>query len=393
MNLYFFTEARFDRVNGSIWTTPGFSMILWQRYIEKFEHVFVVARVNEANVHSKDNISELLSDRVTVIDLPYYIGMMGYLKKKKAIKKVISSLAHHGDAFLCRVPGNIGAIAAKVLNKKNIPYSLEVVGEPWESMSKEAYGSVWSPLLQRISRRQLRHIVKKASAALYVTEYTLQKKYPVSGGVFTTGASNVVLKDDCYSLQPRQICVNMKDRPAKLLSVGTLAQLYKAPDVVIKAIALLKHKGYNVKLTWYGDGQYCEPMKKMALELGVYDCVIFAGAVSQSIIRKEFENTDLFVHASRAEGLPRAVIEAMAFGLPCIGSSVAGIPELLDREAIVRPNDAKGLADKIVYFLDDSDYMQQQAERNWKEAKKYHNDILSARRKMFFDEIIKVSQI
>ena len=393
MNLYFFTEARFDRVDNIIWTTPGFSMMLWQRYLDKFEHVFVVARVDVVRTHSNDNIVELLSDRVTVVELPYYIGMAGYLKSRRAIKKIISNLAHHGDAFLCRVPGNIGTLAADVLNKRDIPYSLEVVGDPWESMSKEAYGSLWSPMLQRISRSQLRHVVKNASAALYVTEYTLQKEYPVSEGVFTTGASNVVLKDDCYSKQPRQTCINMKKRPVKLLSVGTLAQLYKAPDVVIKAMVLLKYKRYNVRLTWFGDGQFREPMKKLALELGVSDCVNFAGAVSQSVIRKEFENTDLFVHASRAEGLPRAVIEAMAFGLPCIGSSVAGIPELLDKEAIVSPNDAKGLADKISHFIDDSDYMQQQAERNWKEAKKYHNDILSARRKIFFDEIIKVSQI
>lgn len=391
MNLYFFTEARFDKVNGSIWTTPGFSMILWKRYLDKFEHVFVVARVNEANVHSTDNITELLSDRVTVICLPYYIGMIGYMKRKKAIKNVINNLAHRGDAYLCRVPGNIGTLAAQCLKQKEIPYALEIVGDPWESMSKQAYGSVLSPLLQRISRHQLQHLAKKASAALYVTNHILQNKYPVGNGVFSTGASNVVLNDDCFADEPKKVTTRKLTPPIRLLSVGTLSQLYKAPDVILKAVAILKNKGYQLYLTWYGDGQYKEPMKLMASKLGISDSVNFAGAVPQSVIREEFDRTTLFVHASRAEGLPRAVIEAMAWGLPCIGSSVAGIPELLNEKAIVKPNDAKGLATKIADFLDNPLLMDEQARKNWLEAKKYHNDILTDRRNVFYDEIIRIS--
>ena len=130
----------------------------------------------------------------------------------------------------------------------------------------------------------------------------------------------------------------------------------------------------------------------MAEELGLKDNVNFVGAVKQDVIRKEFEQTDLFVHASRAEGLPRAVIEAMAYGLPCIGSSVAGIPELLSAEAIIKPNDVNGLAEKMLHFITDKQFAQNEANKNWNESKKYHNDILTKRRLSFFDELIKLSQ-
>ena len=391
MNLYFFTESRFDSVNGEIWTSQGFSMALWQRYLGKFNHVYVAARLQNVSEHSSDNLFKLEDKRVSVIGLPYYIGLVPYLKAKGSIKKIINSFIHPGDAYICRVPGNIGTIAAECLKKKGIPYGLEVVGDPWESLSPQAFESPFARILQVVAKRQLQKITHNASAALYVTNHILQGKYPVKEGVFTTGASNVILRDDCYSAEPHKVVDREKNVQVRMLAVGTLAQLYKAPDVILKALAIVKSKGYNPFLTWFGDGRYRQPMIKMAEELGLKDNVNFVGAVKQDVIRKEFEQTDLFVHASRAEGLPRAVIEAMAYGLPCIGSSVAGIPELLSPEAIVKPNDVDRLAEKMLRFVENKQFAQSEANKNWDESKKYHNDILSERRLSFYDELIKQS--
>lgn len=391
MNLYFFTESRFDSVNGEIWTSQGFSMALWQRYLGRFNHVYVAARLQNVSEHSSDNLFKLEDKRVSVIGLPYYIGLVPYLKAKGSIKKIINSFIHPGDAYICRVPGNIGTIAAECLKKKGIPYGLEVVGDPWESLSPQAFESPFARILQVVAKRQLQKITHNASAALYVTNHILQGKYPVKEGVFTTGASNVILRDDCYSAEPHKVVDREKNVQVRMLAVGTLAQLYKAPDVILKALAIVKSKGYNPFLTWFGDGRYRQPMIKMAEELGLKDNVNFVGAVKQDVIRKEFEQTDLFVHASRAEGLPRAVIEAMAYGLPCIGSSVAGIPELLSPEAIVKPNDVDRLAEKMLRFVENKQFAQSEANKNWDESKKYHNDILTERRLSFYDELIKQS--
>lgn len=393
MNLYFFTESRFDKVNGEYWTAQGFSMALWQRYLGKFEHIFVVGRVQEVSIHTGDNLVKMEDDRVSFIDLPYYIGLLPYIKVKGKIKKIINSFIHLGDAYICRVPGNIGSIAATCLKAKKIPYGLEIVGDPWESLSPQAFESPFAPILQRIGRHQLRKTTIDAVAALYVTNHILQEKYPVRKGVFTTGASNVILRDNCYAKQAPTIDPKVLERQIRMLAVGTLAQLYKAPDIILNALSIVKGKGYNPFLTWFGDGQYREQMVKLAEELGLKNNVYFAGSVKQDVIRQEFERTDLFVHASRAEGLPRAVIEAMAFGLPCIGSSVAGIPELLSPEAIIQPNDIEGLAEKMLLFIKDTEFSQKEAVKNWEESKKYHNDILTERRLSFYDELIRKSQV
>ncbi len=392
MNLYFFTESRFDRVNNEIWTSQGFSMALWQRYLSRFDRVYVVARVHNVASRSGDNLFKLEDHRVSVIDLPYYIGLKPYLKVQSNIKKIIESFIHPGDAYICRVPGNIGTIAAKCLKSKGISYGLEVVGDPWESLSHQAFESPFARIFQIVGSHQLKQITRNASAALYVTSHILQNKYPVKKGVFAIGASNVILNDDCYSTEPHIVKPLEENSQIRMLSVGTLAQLYKAPDVILKALAIIKSRGYNPFLTWFGDGQYRPQIVELAEKLGLKDNVNFAGAVKQDIIRREFERTDIFVHASRAEGLPRAVIEAMAYGLPCIGSSVAGIPELLSAEAIVKPNDVDGLAEKMLYFINNSHFAQNEAIKNWKESKKYHNGILTKKRLLFYDELIKLSQ-
>ena len=78
------------------------------------------------------------------------------------------------------------------------------------------------------------------------------------------------------------------------------------------------------------------------------------------------------------------MIEAMARGLPCIGSTVGGIPELLPAEDLVPPGDAPALARKIMEVLGDPDRMARMSARNLATAAEYRDDILSERRRAFY---------
>ena len=65
------------------------------------------------------------------------------------------------------------------------------------------------------------------------------------------------------------------------------------------------------------------------------------------MVRAQLDKADLFILPSKTEGLPRALVEAMARALPCIGTTVGGIPELLPSEDLVPPGDVKALAETI----------------------------------------------
>ena len=83
------------------------------------------------------------------------------------------------------------------------------------------------------------------------------------------------------------------------------------------------------------------------------------------------------------------MIEAMAQGLPCIGSDAGGIPELLDASVIVPKGDAEALAGKIAYMITHLSFTNQQAERNLREAANYENGLLDLKRKRFYKEIVQ----
>src|SRR5207302_3928988 len=125
-----------------------------------------------------------------------------------------------------------------------------------------------------------------------------------------------------------------------------------------------------------------------AKALGLNGAVQFRGqVVSADAVRAELDRADLFVLPSRQEGLPRAMIEAMARGLPCIGSTVGGSPGLLPVEDLVPPGDASALTRKIHDVLGDPQRMARMSARNLEKAREYRKDVLSERRRVFYEHV------
>src|SRR5205823_12199897 len=93
-----------------------------------------------------------------------------------------------------------------------------------------------------------------------------------------------------------------------------------------------------------------------------------------------------------AEGVPRATIEAMARGVPCIGSAVGGIAELLDADGLFPSGDAAALARKIREVLDNSCRMTQMSAVNLAKAREYLNSVLSGRRREFYTYVRRATE-
>ena len=131
--------------------------------------------------------------------------------------------------------------------------------------------------------------------------------------------------------------------------------------------------------------------EQMAKELGIRDCCQFCGLISEKeALLNELRKCHLFVVPTKAEGLPRAVLEAMAQGLPCISSPVDGVPELLESEYLVDWWDADGFAKKICELLSDWGRMVDQSEANYHKSLNYHNDILKVKRHDFYSKLYQL---
>ena len=340
MQLTMVLEHRFARTpDGAVWTARDLARGSWNRYLASFERVRLVARVEDVGTLA-EHWRRVDGDGVEVSAVPYYVGPSEYLRVRGAVRASIRSALDDAPehAVILRVPGTLGSIAADHLAERQRRFAVEVVGNPYDVFAPGASDHPLRPLFRWWSTRELRRLCRAASAATYVTTFALQRRYPARSTVASFAASDVETGDDAFVAEPRG-----PDAPAgppfRILQVGTLAALYKSPDVLIEAVGLLAGRGLVVELVLVGDGRLRNDLECLARRRGVGSRVIFTGHLpAGEAIRAELDRAHLFALPSRQEGMPRAMIEAMARAVPCLGSPVGGIPELLPPEALVPPD-------------------------------------------------------
>ena len=377
-------EYRFDRTpDGRVWTQTTFPYSFWMRYLEVFDSVLVVARVGDVPTLPTD-WKQADGEQVSFATIPYYIGPWQYLLKAWQVQQAAKNSVGNRDAVILRVGSTIASHIQPMLRQTGHPYAVEVVADPYDVFAPGSVNSPLRPFLRWYSPRQLRHQCLEASAAAYVTQDALQKRYPCLN--FSIGVSDVELGEETFVTQPRYY--QEKIAPFTLIFVGTMAQLYKAPDVLINAVAVCVRDGLDIQLILIGNGQYREKLEAQAQALGIGKRVIFLGQLQAGeVVKSQLDKADVFILPSHQEGLPRAMIEAMARALPCIGSTVGGIPELLQHEDLVPPGDAAALASKIREVVTDPERMARMSARNLNKAKEYTDEVLRSKRNAFYSNV------
>lgn len=138
----------------------------------------------------------------------------------------------------------------------------------------------------------------------------------------------------------------MPELPLRLVSVGRFVE-QKGHPLLLEAIARLGQIHPEISLTLIGDGPMRPALEQMIDTLGIGQQVRLTGWLDQDAIRSELDKAHVMVMPSFAEGLPVAIMEAMAAGRPVIASGIAGIPELVQHGMsgwLVPPGDALALA-------------------------------------------------
>jgi glycosyltransferase involved in cell wall biosynthesis len=382
-------EARFARTpDGAVWASANFGYRFWQRYLDVFSEVFVLARVADVR-HVPDRAARVDGDRVRVTPIPSYIGPRQFLLQHRRIRAVIRSAVGQADAAIIRVPSLIGTLAARELVTHAKPFGVEVVGDPFDVFASGAMRHPLRRLFRWRSVTRLQRTVRAANAAAYVSPLTLPARYPARDDAFVTYYSSIELRPDAIVRSPRVSPTAPLARVA-LVTVGSLEQRYKGTDTLIDAVAMCRSYGLDVRLTIVGDGRLRGVFEQHAVRHGVSDVVHFAGHLpAGSAVRAELDRADLFVLPSRTEGLPRAMIEAMARGLPCIGTRIGGIPELIPDAVLVPPGDAVALAKKIDWVVRTPGLLSQLSTDNLRKVAEYGADVLRVRRQQLYDVVAK----
>lgn len=140
----------------------------------------------------------------------------------------------------------------------------------------------------------------------------------------------------------------------RILCVGSFVD-DKGIDVLVEAAATLAPHFPTLRLALAGAGPGEEALRALTARSGLSERADFLGWLRGAALDDEYARAALFVLPSRTEGLPLALLEAMWHGIPCVATTVGGVPELLSGGVgeLVQPADPHALAEAIRGLLDD----------------------------------------
>ena len=349
----------------------------YDRYLRVFEQLRICNRVIELNSLGKEHVL-IDNPNIEIVNVPIFQGPKQYLTKYFKVGKAMKNAVTGCDAAVLRLPSTVAQRLSKHVIKAKIPYA----------------NSIAHKILWRIIDKKMRYICRRADGVSCVTEHYLQRRY------FSTKAKNFTSHYSTLSLGPNFFTAPRTyptHSPLNIAHVDLQIGLHsrKGTDKLILALEQLKLRGIIVNVKFAGEdrGNNAEKIIEFAKLHNVEGQIQCVGYLSRSQLSDFLDNADMFVLPTKAEGLPRVIIEAMAKGLPTITTPSSGNPELIGEEYLVGYKDVEGMAQKIAELVTSKEAYECVSLHNYKKSLEYAPDILQDRRDEFYSELLKLCNL
>ncbi len=380
-------------LNGDYYVNGTYTEQYLRRFTSNFDEVVVVARGRQAL--NEDEVSNLRlsgGERVSFCLLPDFYGVKNFILLKKSIKSQLQNVFRNVDAVFVRMPCILTTVSIKCAAALGKPIMLDVGADP-ATIYLSTKPTFLEKMLSFYMGRMCRKTCLKANGVSYVTDHVLQEKYPCMAMIkgeskkyFTASISNADISSEVYLLRK----YSNLNRKLKLLHISNniCNKSGKGHEETILVLACLIKKKIDAFLTFVGDGEGVESLKKFAELHGVSDRISFTGRIaSRDEYFRIIKMHDVFVFPSHSEGLPRVLLEVMATGMLCVASNVDGIPEILDREDIFRFNDIDGFCRRIVDYVENYELVLKQSTRNYTVSQKYSDANLKNKYNEYYSKV------
>lgn len=358
----------------------------YQRYLRVFEYLRIANRVIDEPELKKGRI--LVDDpRIEIHPLPIFHGPVQYAKTYFATGRAMKNAVVGCDAAVLRLPSTVAQRISKQVLKAKIPFATEIVFDACDGA--DTANNLIEKLLWRIIDRQMRNTCAKADGVSCVTAYHLQKRYFSKKKEHFESHYSTLNIDKSFFTAPRSYPnKNVLTIAHVALQIGLHAR--KGTDIIIQAIGKLKvDKGIVVNVKFAGDDwdNSKEKILNYARECGVEGQVECTGLLSRPELASFLDNSDIFVLPTKAEGLPRVIIESIAKGLPTITTPVSGNPELVSTDYLVSYYDVDSMVQKIEKLVSDREEYERVSKLNFEHSLQYEGSILQGRRDGFYTNL------
>jgi glycosyltransferase involved in cell wall biosynthesis len=180
----------------------------------------------------------------------------------------------------------------------------------------------------------------------------------------------------------------MKKVSSRIVFVGRLEK-WKGVDVLLRAFSQCPVPSAQLRIV--GEGSSRKYLEELAESLGIEDHVTFVGFVPVPDVYKEFAEAEIFCGLSRSEALGNVFLEAQAAGCAVIGTTVGGIPDIVqngETGLLVPPNDIDAAAEALSRLLSDTDLRQRLAENGKRHAQGYDWSIIAKKYEEVYQELL-----
>lgn len=355
------------------------------RYLRVFEELKIANRVIDEPELKKGRI--LVDDpRIEIHPLPIFHGPVEYAKTYISTGRAMKNAVDGCDAAILRLPSTVAQRISKQVLKAGIPYATEIVFDAQDGA--DTSNNIVEKFLWRIIDKQMRSICSKADGVSCVTAKYLQQHYfSVKSGHFVSNYSTLALDKSFFSSPRTYPQKNVLTIAHVDLQIGLHSR--KGTDIIIQALEKLKKKGIIVNVSFAGDDwdDSTEKILAYARDHGIEGQVSCPGFLSRQQLDEFLNNADLFVLPTKAEGLPRVIIEAIAKGLPTITTPASGNPELISADYLVPFYDVDTLAQRIELLVTNKDEYEKVSKENYEHSLQYEASILEKRRDEFYTKL------
>ena len=169
---------------------------------------------------------------------------------------------------------------------------------------------------------------------------------------------------DLALFHPAEPATRLPTQRIRCLAVARLIERKGLGDL-IRALALLEPGQFELEIVGGGPDEHV--LRDLAVRMGVGQDVRFLGALPRAEVAERYRAADLFTLPSSAEAFGNVFAEALASGLPIVGSATGGIPDLVEHGSnglLVPPGDVPRLAGAIRYLANDPELRTEMALRN-----------------------------
>jgi len=352
------------------------------KYLEKFdgkdvEEINLMTRSLKLPKSNSNGITIIKNKKIKSIFNSEKIAYSDYLRLNN-LKKILKSI-QTANLIVINMPSITGSfvfiLTRLVAFKTNIMLDFASDGSGWKT---KKFGAIISPCIAIL----MRYAVNKSIGTIFVAEYLKNKFY-------NKNKKNIVCSNVNIEIVRDSRCILKPLIKKSIINVSTISSISKRKgvDTIVKGLnraAIMTGCEINLVII----GGEIDITKEELLKAGRNIHIQFAGLLNKKDINSILESSDLYIQASISEGLPRATIEAMSYGLPILATNLPCFLELkINKKLIFSKSSDMDLASSFIKIIESSQLYNSASSNNVRTANNYRFSLLDSKREKFIHQI------